>query len=591
MEPKTQKIFISYAWETDEHREWVRELATRLRRDGLEVRLDHWSSTPGDQLTSFMERAIQESDYVVIVCTPDYKQKFDGRVGGVGYEGNLMAGLLLTTGNDRKFVPVLKQGSWKEAAPIWLAGKFYVDLSTPRLFERSYTLLLSTLRGRPPGTASRLSPVVIEAPYPEEAAPGSESGLQHLLPAPANFSVEIDVVSPVDGTVCWYAASSTRPDPEYPSWNTVVHLGLPLWRRGDQMSPFQGFLVVIEAATREPLSLVLHVQAWLAGALSHGSQVVAGDVVARICAQPSRDEGDPFWSMMRGPAYGNVLKFAPVLSDAVWLGEMPDSYRVEIISSTFNVKFGRKIIEAPAAGTFESREPRLLPGDPVSPQETLGWIQRDNASVPVLSDVAGTFVAAEVKSPEVVHRHQPLCQLRFGPSLLTVLVSPRKLRQPAWYALPSPVPGRFVGGITGTGKTRTHLPGAKVKFGTPICAVVCGDLLVGISVDMEGEVLDVLAEDGQHVRSGQPLLEIRADRFFVRSPLVGDFYRGEAPYSDPYVEVGDRVQEGQVLCIIEATKLKIEIVSNEVGIVDAILPQNGQRVEWNEPLFRLRIPR
>ena len=71
----------------------------------------------------------------------------------------------------------------------------------------------------------------------------------------------------------------------------------------------------------------------------------------------------------------------------------------------------------------------------------------------------------------------------------------------------------------------------------------------------------------------------------VKSPMVGTFYRASAPDAKPFVEVGDTVKAGQTICIIEAMKLMNEIESDKDGVVKAILAENGQPVEYGEPLF------
>jgi acetyl-CoA carboxylase biotin carboxyl carrier protein len=71
----------------------------------------------------------------------------------------------------------------------------------------------------------------------------------------------------------------------------------------------------------------------------------------------------------------------------------------------------------------------------------------------------------------------------------------------------------------------------------------------------------------------------------VKSPMVGTFYRASAPDAKPFVEVGDTVKAGQTVCIIEAMKLMNEIESDQDGVVKAILVDNGQPVEYGEPLF------
>jgi acetyl-CoA carboxylase biotin carboxyl carrier protein len=70
----------------------------------------------------------------------------------------------------------------------------------------------------------------------------------------------------------------------------------------------------------------------------------------------------------------------------------------------------------------------------------------------------------------------------------------------------------------------------------------------------------------------------------VKSPMVGTFYRAASPGSKAFVEVGDTVQEGDTLCIIEAMKLMNEIDSDKSGVVKEILVENGQPVEFGQPL-------
>lgn len=73
----------------------------------------------------------------------------------------------------------------------------------------------------------------------------------------------------------------------------------------------------------------------------------------------------------------------------------------------------------------------------------------------------------------------------------------------------------------------------------------------------------------------------------VRSPMVGTFYRAPSPTSPPFVSAGDVVKEGQTLCLIEAMKLMNEIKAEKGGTVLKILVENGQPVEFDQPLFEL----
>jgi len=73
----------------------------------------------------------------------------------------------------------------------------------------------------------------------------------------------------------------------------------------------------------------------------------------------------------------------------------------------------------------------------------------------------------------------------------------------------------------------------------------------------------------------------------VKAPMVGTFYRSPSPDAKPFVEVGQAVKEGDTICIIEAMKLMNEIEADASGTVKAILVENGQPVEYGQPLFIL----
>lgn len=76
---------------------------------------------------------------------------------------------------------------------------------------------------------------------------------------------------------------------------------------------------------------------------------------------------------------------------------------------------------------------------------------------------------------------------------------------------------------------------------------------------------------------------------FIRSPMVGTFYRAPAPESPPFVEKGSKVDPKTVVCIVEAMKLMNEIEADVKGEIIEILAENGQLVEYGQPLFRVRL--
>lgn len=85
--------------------------------------------------------------------------------------------------------------------------------------------------------------------------------------------------------------------------------------------------------------------------------------------------------------------------------------------------------------------------------------------------------------------------------------------------------------------------------------------------------------------TASPAAESKSNLHEVKSPIVGTFYRAPAPDADPYVQVGDVVSPGTVLCIVEAMKLMNEIECDMSGKIVKILVENATPVEYNQPLF------
>ena len=88
-------------------------------------------------------------------------------------------------------------------------------------------------------------------------------------------------------------------------------------------------------------------------------------------------------------------------------------------------------------------------------------------------------------------------------------------------------------------------------------------------------------------QAGGPVVDVAINATLVtmEAPMVGTFYRASSPTAEPYVREGDVVKQGQVLCIIEAMKLMNEIESKAGGRIEKILVENGQPVEFGQPLF------
>jgi TIR domain len=144
-------VFISYSWETEDHKDWVLRLAERLRSQGVTVILDHWHLKIGSDRTHFMESSISICQFVAVICTPTYAQKANKRHGGVGYEAMIITSQLAKDILQDRFIPVLRSGKFDDSAvPKWLQSKIGVDLRGDPYDEQQYELLLRALHKAQP---------------------------------------------------------------------------------------------------------------------------------------------------------------------------------------------------------------------------------------------------------------------------------------------------------------------------------------------------------------------------------------------------------------------------------------------------------
>ncbi len=148
--PGIPRALLSHSWDSDEHKDWVLALAVRLQGEsGVEILLDQWYLMPGDDRLHFMEQGVSQSDFVIVVCTPGYAQRADGRQGGVGYESMVITGELADHILVNKFIPVLRDGIWGTSLPKYLKSRLGVDLSGSPYSDVQYEQLLRALHGEP----------------------------------------------------------------------------------------------------------------------------------------------------------------------------------------------------------------------------------------------------------------------------------------------------------------------------------------------------------------------------------------------------------------------------------------------------------
>ena len=136
------------------------------------------------------------------------------------------------------------------------------------------------------------------------------------------------------------------------------------------------------------------------------------------------------------------------------------------------------------------------------------------------------------------------------------------------------------------GKVRLVRAGAAPSVMAP--APAASNAVKAFEVRPKQEASKPAVSSGNGARGSEPPA-IAENQKLIASPMVGTFYRAASPDSDPFVEEGDSVRKGQALCIIEAMKMMNEIEADAGGRIVRILCENGQPIEYGQPLMVLEI--
>lgn len=151
---ETKNVFISYSWDNEPHKVWVRMLAERLMANGVHVHLDQWDVRPGHSLTQFMDANLPRADFSLVICTPRYAQKSVSRDGGAGYEAQIITAQIAAGRERTKFVPIIRTGSLNTgnedcAIPPHFAGIFAIDMRNDATLDLAFEDLLRHIYDEP----------------------------------------------------------------------------------------------------------------------------------------------------------------------------------------------------------------------------------------------------------------------------------------------------------------------------------------------------------------------------------------------------------------------------------------------------------
>ena len=151
--PKQPKVFISYSWTSEPHKEWVLSLAERLSGDGVEVILDRWDLKPGHDINVFMEQMVTDPTVskVLVICDKAYAEKADKRKGGVGTETHIISAEVYQKVRQEKFIPIIRErdAEGHPCRPTYMKSAMYFDFTDEDGFSEAYDSLLRNLHNAP----------------------------------------------------------------------------------------------------------------------------------------------------------------------------------------------------------------------------------------------------------------------------------------------------------------------------------------------------------------------------------------------------------------------------------------------------------
>ena len=177
--PPTVKAFMSYAWSSDAHVSWVLDLATRLASDGVEIVLDKWDLKVGHDAHPFMEKMVTDPSVtkVMMICDRTYKEKADGREGGVGKETTILTAEIYNMNEQDKYAAIITEHdeNGKGYVPAYYGGRQYIDFADASQAETKYQELLRWLYNKPQHVRPKLGSVPTFITDPDAVVTGTTS--------------------------------------------------------------------------------------------------------------------------------------------------------------------------------------------------------------------------------------------------------------------------------------------------------------------------------------------------------------------------------------------------------------------------------
>jgi len=144
---KKPKVFISYSHDDENHKIWVKELAIKLRNNGIDAVLDQFTHL-GTDLSLFMEQGLSESHKVLCICSSIYNEKANTGISGVNYEKRIICQELMKETSSAWVIPIIRNNQSYNKLPLFLSGLKYISFDEDTQFSKNYYELLEELHGK-----------------------------------------------------------------------------------------------------------------------------------------------------------------------------------------------------------------------------------------------------------------------------------------------------------------------------------------------------------------------------------------------------------------------------------------------------------
>ena len=142
---KNPRVFISYTGADTENGKWVKDLACRLRKCGVNARLDLFHLKPGQDLPQWMTNEVIMADKVLLICDKNYADRADNRKGGVGWETMIIQGDMMSGQKQGKYIAILRDPDIDKSLPIYVKSTYALNWSNREITDKEFNEFLLNL--------------------------------------------------------------------------------------------------------------------------------------------------------------------------------------------------------------------------------------------------------------------------------------------------------------------------------------------------------------------------------------------------------------------------------------------------------------